>query len=228
MADKHEQKAQGQRRQRSTGDGKPPSDDIVQDFVGNLQEQIAHVLRPLMEQASEQAALSIRQRPIQTPQRQGRAPQGETQPAQGRPQEEVGHVLEANQTPEDRQRERPGADVEEVPKVEEEVPKPKESQHTAAYAQVMTTVAQPGLVLDVDDTIKLWQEQLMDVFKDADGFRGVLVLGNAGSSTGVTITLWDSEQAALASRTLERVVRSIEDSVLGAPKIEGYRVIFSR
>lgn len=94
------------------------------------------------------------------------------------------------------------------------------------YAQVMTTEAEPGLVLDEEETVKLWQDHFTETFKGAEGFKGAYVLGNPGDRQGITITLWESEEHADNSAALDLVLRHIRDSLGGRPVIEGYKVIF--
>ncbi|HZU13026.1 MAG TPA: hypothetical protein VFB58_09320 [Chloroflexota bacterium] len=95
------------------------------------------------------------------------------------------------------------------------------------YARIMTTTAMPGTVLNAEDTIKLWREQLAGVFENAQGFLGAYVLGNPGTTEGITITLWESELDAMTSHTLEDTVPEIRPFILGDPEIEGYQVLFA-
>lgn len=95
------------------------------------------------------------------------------------------------------------------------------------YAQLLTTVAKPGLVLNPESTARMWEEQFAPMFRDAEGFCGAFVLGNPGSSRGITITLWDTEQHAMTSRTLEQMVAKTSEYVLGEPTADTYEVVFA-
>jgi heme-degrading monooxygenase HmoA len=94
------------------------------------------------------------------------------------------------------------------------------------YARLMTTEAKPGLGLDEDETVALWEEHLAPIYKEAKGFQGAYVLGNTGDRKGLTITLWDSEEAADNSGTFEEVLLHIRDTLAVPPTIDGYDVIF--
>jgi heme-degrading monooxygenase HmoA len=93
------------------------------------------------------------------------------------------------------------------------------------YARLMTTEAGPGLALNEDETVALWRDHLTAIYKDAEGFQGAYVLGNAGDRKGITITLWDSEEAADNSGTFEQTLSHIRDSLALPPTIDGYDVI---
>lgn len=93
------------------------------------------------------------------------------------------------------------------------------------YARLITTEAAPGLGLDEDETAALWQDHLTAIYQDAAGFQGAYVLGNAGDRKGITITLWESEEAADNSGTFEQVLSHIRDSLALPPTIDGYDVI---
>jgi heme-degrading monooxygenase HmoA len=94
------------------------------------------------------------------------------------------------------------------------------------YAQVMTTQAEPGLGLDENETVRLWEEHLARIYQDVQGFKGAYVLGNAGDRRGLTIILWDSEVDADNSTSLDLVLSHIRDSLGAPPAIDGYDVIF--
>jgi heme-degrading monooxygenase HmoA len=98
-------------------------------------------------------------------------------------------------------------------------------EQMTVYARLMTTEAAPGLGLDEDETVALWQDHLTGIFKDASGFQGAYVLGNAGDRKGLTITLWDSEEDADNSGTFEQTLAHIRDSLALPPTIDGYDVI---
>jgi heme-degrading monooxygenase HmoA len=94
------------------------------------------------------------------------------------------------------------------------------------YARIMTTQASPGLALDKEETVKLWQDHLAQIYTGAKGFRQAYVLGNPGESQGVTVTLWDSEQDADDSGTFEQVLLHIRDGLALPPIIDGYDVLY--
>lgn len=93
------------------------------------------------------------------------------------------------------------------------------------YARLITTEAAPGLALNEEDTVALWNDHLTAIYKDAQGFQGAYVLGNAGDRKGITVTLWDSEEDADNSGTFEQTLSHIRDSLALAPVIDGYDVI---
>jgi heme-degrading monooxygenase HmoA len=93
------------------------------------------------------------------------------------------------------------------------------------YARLMTTEAAPGLALNEDETVALWNDHLTAIYQNARGFQGAYVLGNTGDRKGITITLWDSEEDADNSGTFEQVLSHIRDSLALPPTIDGYDVI---
>ncbi len=94
------------------------------------------------------------------------------------------------------------------------------------YARIMTTQAAPGLALDRGDTIKLWQDHLAEIYQGANGFQGAYVLGNPGDRTGLTITLWESEEDADNSGTFEQALLHVRDGLALPPTIDGYDVLY--
>ena len=65
----------------------------------------------------------------------------------------------------------------------------------AAYARVTITMAKPETF---DQTGPLWRERVLPNLKQADGFRGVWVLGDRKTGKGITVTLWTTEAAMKA------------------------------
>jgi heme-degrading monooxygenase HmoA len=94
------------------------------------------------------------------------------------------------------------------------------------YARLMTTEAEPGLGLDKDETVALWQDHLAQIYKDAKGFQGAYVLGNAGDRKGITVTFWDSREDADNSGTFEQDLLHIRDTLALPPVVDGYDVIY--
>jgi len=90
----------------------------------------------------------------------------------------------------------------------------------------MTTQALPDLALDRDETVKLWNDHLAAIYRNAQGFQGAYVLGNPGEHTGLTITLWDREEDADNSGSFEQVLLHIRDSLIVPPKMDGYQVLY--
>jgi hypothetical protein len=90
----------------------------------------------------------------------------------------------------------------------------------------MTTQAEPGLGLDEEETVRLWNDHLARIYQDVKGFKGAYVLGNPGDRRGLTIILWESEEDADSSTSLDLVLGHIRDSLGAPPAIDGYDVIF--
>ena len=66
------------------------------------------------------------------------------------------------------------------------------------YARMITTQLMPG---KVDDAIALWRDKVTPSLTQTTGFQGAYLLGDRATGKGVTITLWDSEAAAVAMDT---------------------------
>jgi heme-degrading monooxygenase HmoA len=52
----------------------------------------------------------------------------------------------------------------------------------------------------LDQTIENYRQQLLPELKQQAGFRGTVLLGNRSTGAGLSVTLWESEEAERASR----------------------------
>jgi hypothetical protein len=68
------------------------------------------------------------------------------------------------------------------------------------HARILTTQSQPGLGIDPDDTVALWEDHLAAIFKEAQGFR---------------------------SGAFDQVLSHVRDTLVLPPQVDGYDVIYS-
>ena len=93
-----------------------------------------------------------------------------------------------------------------------------------AYARVTTTMAKPEVF---DQGPAIWRERVLPNLKQADGFRGVLVLGDRKTGKSITITLWTTEAAMKAlesSGAYAQAVSVFKDFFTAPPTQELYEV----
>ena len=95
----------------------------------------------------------------------------------------------------------------------------------AAYARVTITMAKPETF---DQTGPLWRERVLPNLKQADGFRGVWVLGDRKTGKGITVTLWTTEAAMKAlesSGAYGQALAVFKDFMTAPPTMELYEVM---
>ena len=80
----------------------------------------------------------------------------------------------------------------------------------------------------IDETIKLYEESVVPGAKSKKGYRGIYLFTDRKSGKGYSISLWDSEEDAIANEQSgyykEQVNKFIE--YFAAPPVqEGYEVV---
>ena len=64
------------------------------------------------------------------------------------------------------------------------------------FARLTTTQVQAD---KIDEVLKIMEESVIPAAKSQEGFRGLYSLADRKTGKGVTISLWDSEEAAIAN-----------------------------
>ena len=80
------------------------------------------------------------------------------------------------------------------------------------HARVTTIQGSPDTV---DQSLQVLREQVLPGARDIPGFKGVLSLVDRGSGKGLTVTLWESEEAMRASDAHLRAIRDRGRDILG-------------
>lgn len=92
------------------------------------------------------------------------------------------------------------------------------------FARVTTTQGTPE---QYDQTVRYIQEQLIPMLRQMPGLKGAFVLGDRQTGKGISITLWETEEAMNASAQAANQVRT--QSVTGTSSalegVQGYEVI---
>jgi heme-degrading monooxygenase HmoA len=79
----------------------------------------------------------------------------------------------------------------------------------------------------VNEGIRLYRESVVPAVKTQKGFRGAYLLSNAESGKGISISIWDSEEDALANEKsgyYQEQVAKFKDIFSAPPIREGYEV----
>lgn len=78
-----------------------------------------------------------------------------------------------------------------------------------------------------DDAAQVIREQVLPGVRELDGFRGAIGLSDRETGKSITVTLWESQQAMLASEQAANRLRSDVMEALGAskPTVERYEVV---
>ncbi|SFM46880.1 antibiotic biosynthesis monooxygenase family protein [Rugamonas rubra] len=90
------------------------------------------------------------------------------------------------------------------------------------FARVTHVQAKPG---KLDEVVALYQESVIPLLAQQDGFHSTFLLTDPASGKGMSITLWNSDAARLAGDSngflLQQVMKVVP--LLAAPPIpEGY------
>lgn len=80
------------------------------------------------------------------------------------------------------------------------------------YARCTTMQGAPETV---DEAIRYTQEKIVPIGREIPGFQGLLAFVDRDSGKGMTITLWDSEEARAESAARANQVRSEASQALG-------------
>jgi hypothetical protein len=90
------------------------------------------------------------------------------------------------------------------------------------YARVNTF---EGAVDRIDDGVRDIQERIVPWARETDGCKGAIALVDRESGKTIGITLWESQEAMLASETSAAELRSGSADVMGgSPQVERYEV----
>ena len=79
----------------------------------------------------------------------------------------------------------------------------------------------------VDETIKIYGENVVPAAKSQKGYKGIYLLVDRNTGKGYSISLWDSEEDALANEKsgyYQEQVGRFKDFFAGPPVQEGYEV----
>ncbi len=79
----------------------------------------------------------------------------------------------------------------------------------------------------IDETIKIFEENVIPAAKSQKGFRGGYLLTDPKTGKGISITLWDSEEDAIANEQsgyYQEQVAKFKDFFTAPPVREGYEV----
>ncbi len=79
----------------------------------------------------------------------------------------------------------------------------------------------------MDETIKIYEENVIPTAKLQKGFRGAYLLTDRKTGKGISITLWDSEEDAIANEQsgfYKEQISKFKDCFAASPIREGYEV----
>jgi len=79
----------------------------------------------------------------------------------------------------------------------------------------------------LDETKKIYKESVIPAAKSQKGYRGVYLLTDSKTGKGISITLWDSEEDAIANEQsgyYQKQVAKFKGFFTAPPIREGYEV----
>ena len=79
----------------------------------------------------------------------------------------------------------------------------------------------------LDETIKIYKESIVPAAKSQKGYRGAYLLTDRKTGKGVSITLWESEEDAIANEQsgyYQEQVSKLKEFFTAPPVREGYEV----
>ena len=89
----------------------------------------------------------------------------------------------------------------------------------------MTTVQ--GNVEKQDEAIRIWEESVLPAAKLQKGFRGAYLLNDRKTGKAISMTLWDSEEDAIANEQsgyYQEQLSKFREFLTAPPVREGYEV----
>ena len=92
------------------------------------------------------------------------------------------------------------------------------------YARLTIVQLKPDFL---DETVKLYEDGVIPAAKSQKGFRGAYLLSDSKSGKGISITLWDSEEEAIANEKsgyYQDQVNKFKEYFTAPPVREGYEV----
>lgn len=78
-----------------------------------------------------------------------------------------------------------------------------------------------------DEVTKIYQESVVPAAKPQKGYRGIYLLSDPKTEKGISISLWDSEQDAIANEKsgyYQDQVGQFAEYLIAPPVQEGYEV----
>ena len=85
----------------------------------------------------------------------------------------------------------------------------------------------PMKIDKIDETRKIYAESIIPAAKSQRGYRGSYLLTNRKEGKGISLTLWDSEEDAIANEQsgyLQEQVSKLKEFFTAPPVREGYEV----
>ncbi len=79
----------------------------------------------------------------------------------------------------------------------------------------------------LDETIKIYEDSIITAAKSQKGFQGTYLLTDRSTGKGISCTLWDSEEDAVANEQsgyYQEQVGKFKDFFTAPPVQEGYEV----
>lgn len=92
------------------------------------------------------------------------------------------------------------------------------------FARLTIVQMKPDLI---DETVKLYENSVVPAAKSQKGFRGAYLLTDSKSGKGISISLWDSEEEAIANEKsgyYQEQVNIFKEYFTEPPVREGYEV----
>ena len=84
-----------------------------------------------------------------------------------------------------------------------------------------------GKVEKSDEAIKIYEDSVISAAKLQKGFKGAYLLSNRGTGTGISCTLWDREDDAIANEQsgyYKEQINKFKDVFTAPPTQKGYEV----
>ena len=79
----------------------------------------------------------------------------------------------------------------------------------------------------MDETIKIYEDSVVSAAKSQKGYKGAYLLTDPKTGKGISCTLWDSEEDAIATEQsgfYQKQVDKFKDVFTAPPAQEGYEV----
>ena len=93
------------------------------------------------------------------------------------------------------------------------------------FARLTVVQAMPD---KIDEVTKIFEESVVPVAKSQKGYKGVYLLVDRKTGKGVSCSLWDSEEDAIANEQsgyYQEQVGKFKDFFTAPPVQEGYEVV---
>ncbi len=91
------------------------------------------------------------------------------------------------------------------------------------YARVINSQLVSG---KTDEVLSIWRDKVAPTIKQAKGFKGAYLVGDRGTSKGITITLWETKEDADAmNASLAQTLALFDGFFAAQPSLETYEVL---